>query len=80
MLLNKYLVPRRARGVMEVTEWHDSKVMVREMRWMEVEDGMEDTRRMKTVRIEMRDGGDICGYNDQCGRKCASLKLLIIFL
>jgi len=73
MLLNKYLVPRRARGVMEVTEWHDSKVMVREMRWMEAEDGMEDTRRMKTVRIEMRDGGDICGYNDQCGRKCASL-------
>ena len=63
-----------------MTEWHDSKVMEREMRWMEVEDWMEDTRRMKTVRIEKRDGGDICGYNDQCGGKFASLKLFIIFL
>ena len=51
-----------------------------EIRVVEVEEEIENNRMMITVRIEMRDGGDICGYNDQCGRKCASLKLLIIFL
>ena len=51
-----------------------------EIRVVEVEDGIENNRMMITVRIEMRDGGDICGYRGQRTGKCASLKLLIIFL
>ena len=47
---------------------------------VEVEEEIENNRMMNTVRIEMRDGGDICGYRGQRAGKCASLKLLIIFL
>ena len=60
---------------MEVTEWHDSTVMEMEMIVVEVDNEIENNRIMKTIRIEKRDGGDICGYRGQRTRKCASLKL-----
>ena len=46
-----------------------------EMIVVEVDNEIENNRIMKTVRIEKRDGGDICGYRGQRTRKCASLKL-----